>query len=373
MGISIERLPSKNYRAIVTLNGQRMTATRPTRGDALFAGSELYLSMGGERGHDEATVGELLAGQIAAKAAVWSPGTTEDRKRILSKLPDVFLQRRATKVNALVLGALWRELAATGWTQHRVKKAHVTISSAFSDAVALGVMRSNPCALVSPPTPSKPDLHIPTLDIVRQFLAAPNHDDLFALFVRVAATLGARRGEVIALQWDDVDVDRCEIRIRRSLVWTKAGGLEERPTKTGIKGQRVLTIDLPLAMMLRRRLADMRKLTHDRIHVPPVWIFSDDGGQHPWTPNVPTGRWATIRSHLAALAPTPDEADAVRQVRLHDLRHYLATSMLQDGEAPIDVAAQLGHASLAMVLTTYAHLMGGRNREAIDRIASRFG
>lgn len=355
----IERLPSGRYRAVVQYKGVKRSVTAVTRAAAQVSGAQLLIEMGANRGPRNMTVGEMVAGHVTEMTA--SSTTLADWNSMINRLPTSIMDRQISTVNVVVVGSWWKQLANAGWSPHRIKRAHTIFSSAFANACRLGIMESNPCTLSRPPAPKRKDITIPTHAEVRSLLAAPG--DLGVLF-RLAATTGARRGELVALQWQDIDLDRSQLVIRRSLLNTAIHGVEERGTKTGDSGHRVVTIDLPTMSLLRslqrRQLANRMATFGDRRE--PVWLFSWDGGATPWRPDYVSSSWAKWRATL------PVE---FHRIKLHHLRHYVATTMLQDGVSLHEVASQLGHSSESTTASAYAHYVEGRNRAAIDRLAAR--
>jgi integrase len=176
------------------------------------------------------------------------------------------------------------------------------------------------------------------------------------LALHLAASTGARRGELVALQWADLDGD--SLAIRRSLAYTKASGVHERPTKTGRRGQRVVTVDAMTVRMLSTWRAEQaeRALANG---ITPVWVLSDDAGLSPWRPD----RLTHVHGRAA-------EAAGVTGHRLHDLRHFHATQLLAAGVAPWIVAHRLGHANVNTTLRLYAHWIPGTDQAAADIIGS---
>ena len=352
----LEKLDNGRWRAIVQTGGRRRSVTARTRAEAQAAGAELLLELGSTPKPSDLTAGALVVAFIADRTTSWSPSTLADRTAAVKLIPEPFLARPADTITVPIVRALHREMARAGITAHRVHRACQVLGSAFSFAIRNGTIPGpNPFHLSPAPAPPKSDIRVPDLDHVRMLLAVGN----LALFLRISATTAARRGEVCGLQWRDIDFDRHTISIRRSLVQVAGQELHERPTKTGTKGQRVVTIDPRTVAMLEQWRIDQRPA--DELLLPdPVWVFSDDHGQTPWRPNVITNRFDHHRDKVGAVG-----------VRLHDLRHYVATTLLQDGVSPHDVANQLGHASTSTTLNVYAHYVPGRNREAIDRLAGR--
>lgn len=235
------------------------------------------------------------------------------------------------------------------------------LSVSWRAAVTYRWSATNPCRDVSPPAAERRRILAPDDTTVRAVL--DHTDGRLAVFLRVAAVTGARRGEIVALQWGDVDIDRAEVAIVRSIV-QPVGQMTVRPTKTGARAHRRLPLDLPTVAALRRLKTADSELAMSHGLPAPVWVFSDDAGVTPWRP----GRVTLAFGRAVKAAGLKSTG-----VHLHSLRHAVATSMLQDGEAVIDVAAQLGHASASQTLSTYAHYLPGRGRDSVDRRAARLG
>lgn len=149
--------------------------------------------------------------------------------------------------------------------------------------------------------------------------------------------------------------------IRRARSVDGTGRAFTGPGKTGRRGHRVLTLDPTTIARLAVEQARQHLLAGEHARPAPVWMFSHDGGATPWTPGYGTEVHTTARA-----------AAEIIRVRLHDFRHHVATTMLQDGESPIDVAGQLGY-TLPTVLRTYARYLPGRDCDAALRRASLLG
>ncbi|MGE4055760.1 MAG: site-specific integrase [Vicinamibacterales bacterium] len=186
-------------------------------------------------------------------------------------------------------------------------------------------------------------------------------DPLVCLWT-LAALTGARKGELLALSWDDVDLDAGQFHIRRSLRSVKAGEPEYTEPKT-VRSRR--TLDLaPDAVLSLRAHWDRQKF-----HAGTMWdgwnphrlVFVSKLGTPLYTDNV-------TRAFKAALA----RADLPTATRFHDLRHGAATLMLEAGESVPTVAEYLGHATPAVTMTVYAHAVPGSNKRAAERLGAIF-
>lgn len=353
----IHRLPSGNWRVIVKAGGRQRTGTAETRTAAQRLGAQLLISLGGTPTRGRATVGDIVASLDAARGRRWSATYRADVRAVVDKVPTSFLDTRANTVRPRDIDHLYATLERRGWTRHRLRRLHEILSTAWHEAIRLELATDNPCAHVPKPDARRRDLSIPShgeVDAILDAVAGPEH-----LALRVAATLGIRRGEVVALQWRDFDATTAEMTIRRSLSYTPATDVVEGDTKTGVAGHRVLALDPGTCELLvdwrKVQGAQMRSAGQEQ-----RWIFSDSAGVSPWRPDRLTHIFAAARARAG-----------VNGVRLHDLRHYVATSMLEDGEPLHDVAGQLGHTSPATTANVYTHYLPGRGRASVERRAAR--
>jgi integrase len=356
----LEQLPSGSWRAVVKHQGRRRSVTRRTKNEARVAGADLLSSIGGGPVNEQPTVGELLDGHLAVKATEWSPTFLADMRSIHARIPDEFLERRVAKVTPAIVTALYRQLAAAGWTPHRVRRVHELLSPAWRDAILFGWATANPCRDVRRPRIDQPDVSPPDDAQVRALLAAMS--GTLEVAVRLAVATGCRRGEVVAFRWDTVDLDDGELLVHRSLAYTPTSGVVEGPTKTGRRAHRVLALDDTTVEILRRQRAVHVEQALANGLPAPEWVVSSDAGVTPWRPDRLTREYGKVRTRLGLAG-----------IRFHDLRHYVATTMLQDGVPLIDVAFQLGHTSIATTTDRYGHFMPGRGRDAAERRARRFG
>lgn len=360
----LEQLPSGSWRVTVSHNSIRRRGTAKTRGAAQILGARLLSDMGGETGADP-TVADVIAAAMADAEQRVSPTTLADWQRVVARVPRDFLCRPVADVRPAHLDAFYRRLAAIGdderriWSAHRVKRLHVILSVAWKLAVRYEWATRNVCRDATPPSPPASDVRPPVDDAVRRLLAAAPAN--FALFLRLAATTGARRGELVALRWDAVDLDNRRLTIRRSFVEVD-GKVIERPTKTGSKGQRVIGVGALAVAALRSLHAEQVETRMARGLGAPTWVFSDDAGETPWPPNNQSTVFKRLREKVG-----------VSGVRLHDLRHYAATSMLADGVPVHVVAGRLGHASASTTQRVYAHFMPEQDRDAADALDARVG
>jgi len=355
--VSTEKLPSGKFRAVVRYQGIKRTSKAVgTLKAARLLEAQLLMEMGGNPDPSDATVSEMLTTYFDTAQAKLSPTTMETYRRSIGVMPAAFLKRPVRAVTPHVLDAMYASLMKAGETVHRAEKVHALLSVAFGQAVRYQWCSVNPCRDATKPKPTTAEIKPPSVDDVQRLIgeASTVNDDL-PVFLRLAATTGARRGELVALKWADIAGNR--MSITRSFI-DVGGGVQERPTKTGARGHRVVTLDAKTVAEIEALHERQASLASEHLLPAPRWVFSHDAGVTPWRPNYATLAFIRLAKTLGIAT------------RLHDLRHYSATSMLSAGVAPLTVAGRLGHSTTATTLRTYAHFVPGADKDAAEELGA---
>ena len=230
-----------------------------------------------------------------------------------------------------------------------VRYVHVTLHKALKQAVQDGLLPRNVTEAVKPPQLHRDEMNPLTPDQAKILLetACAVSDRLEALYV-LAVTTGLRQGELLGLKWDDVDLEAGMLQVRRTLTTAKGGPVLSAPKTRGSRR----SVKLPpaasdaLRSHLERQLAEI-----DRVGS--LWqenglIFASEVGEPLDRRYVTTHRFK----------PSLKRAGLPR-VRFHDLRHTCATLLLSKNVNPKVVSEMLGHASIAITLDTYSHVLPG--------------
>ena len=224
-------------------------------------------------------------------------------------------------------------------------KVRAVLRRALGQAVRYGLLPANPCDGV--PRPRLPRKEVAYLDAgqVRRLFDAARGDPLEALVV-LAVTTGLRQGELLGLQWRDVDLEARTLAVRRQLLEHSDGSLELGELKTRASRRRV---DLPGTSV--RALEAHR--SRAKVASPDGLVFTDSRGGPVRKGNL-LRRWFRPLLKRAGLPP----------VRFHDLRHTHATLLLAQGAHPKVVQERLGHSQISMTLDVYSHAVPSMQREA---------
>lgn len=347
--------PNGSWVAIVQHDGRRRKITAKTKREAQLGAAQTLIELGGKPPTDP-TVDEVVA--LWFDAADLSITYRTDAGRVAEKLPATFTARPLSTVTPLVIAALYKTLDRDGWTAHRIRRAHTVLSSAFSYAMSMEITDRNPFNAARKPTPPARKVQPPTRAQVAQLLES---DGKLALYLRVAVTIGVRRGETVALQWGDIQPEG--IVVRRSRAYAPGHGVVTTTGKTGAKGHRTVAIDPMLIAELRtEHLRQLEAAVAYRGRKAPVWIFSDDAGVNPWRPDHPSRLFRQLRARLG-----------IDGVRLHDLRHFVATELLAAGIPLKVVSERLGHRQVATTADRYGAYVPAADAVAAETMAAILG
>jgi integrase len=248
---------------------------------------------------------------------------------------------------------LYREKLDAGLSPRTVQIIHTVLRRAMQQAVRDDVLPRNICDAVTAPRRAKKEMRPLTPEQAKRLLTGVRGDRLEALYV-LAVTAGLREGELLGLRWDDIDLERRVLQVRRQLTRTR-DGLSFSEPKRG-KARVVRLAGAAVAALEGHRAAQ----NGERAKAGTLWqetglVFTSTVG----TP-VDVGN-LTYRS----FRPLLERADLPR-IRFHDLRHTCATLLLSRGTHPKIVQEMLGHANIAMTMDTYSHVLPDMQEKAVD-------
>ncbi len=200
-----------------------------------------------------------------------------------------------------------------------------------------------------------------TADEARRFLAAAQshrHATLFELALRT----GLRKGELLGLRWEDLDLDGGTATIRRTLQRTNSKGLATLPTKTLSSERRIA---LPASCITSLR-AHHKHQAQEKQKAGSDW---HDTGHVFTRPDGHLIEPATLTKQFNALLRNAH----LRPIRFHDLRHSTATLLLEQGVELVVIKELRGHAHIGVTATVYAHVRLRLQRQAIDLLGHALG
>ena len=263
-----------------------------------------------------------------------------------------FTRIALTKLTSQQVEQFYARRLAVGMTPYSVWYCHRVLNHALNDALRLGLVHRNVVHLIKPPRVPKREMAFLTEEQAQTLLAAVQGDRPEALVVLALAT-GMREGELLALYWEDIDLERATLLVRANLMRTRKAIMRD-VTKTGHSRRRIALPSLTVDALRRHRA----RQAEERLRLGDQWrdpclVFANHSG----------GAYHSGNLRLSWFYPLLERAGLPR-IRPHDLRHTAATLLLARGVPVKVVSEMLGHANVSMTLSLYAHVLPHMQHQA---------
>ena len=266
------------------------------------------------------------------------PGTAADYRRMLRNhiRPHFGQHTKVADVDFSHIDALHRKISKAGY-KHRANRVVAVLSKMFSLAIRWKLRPDNPCKGVEKNQESKRKRYLSGDELVRLTVALAEHPDRQAAnIVRMLLLTGARRGEVLAARWDDIDLG--------TGTWTKPASTTKQAADHAV----------PLSAPARQLLSDI----------------ADKGGEirlseYVFPGHAVAGHRTTIKRNWRQIT----KAAEIAGLRIHDLRHSFASQLASGGASLPLIGALLGHSS-PVTTHRYAHLYDDPQRAAVERVGA---
>jgi len=324
------------------------------------------------------TVGDMLDRWIASVEASASvrPKSLENYKLICSSYIRPYLGAvPITGVSPSHIDRAYQELRGRDSKRggkispRTVSHAHRTLSEAFKWAVSRGLVVANPCDRVKPPKAERPEIRViePTeWTLLLEYLE--EHSEWAIVPTVLALTTGARRSEILGLNWADVQLDTGQMSIQRALSQLRDQSVLIQPTKTPKSTRQVALADVAISSLRRwkskqEKRAEMAGLT---VHLSDP-VFSDppvDGDATTWKPYLPSSlsqAFSRACKHLSLTGAS-----------FKSLRHTHASTLLRANVHPKVVQERLGHSTITTTLDVYSHVTPGLQEAAAKAFDNAF-
>lgn len=305
----------------------------------------------------------LPAKQSTVRASTWNSYRATIQLHVVPHIGSAMLQQlTAADLNSLYAQLLTsgrRTRGTEGLSTATVRYIHRILRRALADAQRWDLVARNVADAADPPRQghAATEMRTWTAHQLRQFLDHMAEHRLHAAFV-VAATTGMRRGELLGLRWQDVDLDAAMLSVRQQLV-TLSYDLQFTEPKTP-RARRTVDLDAETVRLLRRHRS---RQSEERLRCGASYatldlVFAKEDG----TPLRPDNFSVVFQREVRKTGLPP--------IRLHDLRHTNATLSLQAGVPPKVISDRLGHATVAFTMDVYAHAIPAMQAEAASRVGA---
>jgi integrase len=241
-----------------------------------------------------------------------------------------------------------------------LRHVYKLLRNAMGDAYRMELVTRNVATQVkAPPVPRqrRPDLSVADAKRLLKVIAGERLEALYVL----ALTTGLRRGELLALRWDDIDLDSRQLRVRHALQRVD-GKLRSVEPKTSSSRRSVVLPKIAVRYLEEHR----NRQDNERLELGEAWrehglVFASSVGT-PIEPRNVNRRWDELRAKAG-----------LDWLRLHDLRHGCATFLLAQGVPARAIMEVLGHGEIGVTMNTYAHVLPQLRQEAADAMDELFG
>ena len=219
-----------------------------------------------------------------------------------------------------------------GLSKRTVQYIHAILRRSLNEALRSGLIIRNPKDAVTPPRPAKKLPQTLSTDEVNVYLKSVEDHHWYPIYL-LAITTGMRKGEILGLQWGDVDLEHGAVNVQRTLVDIQGKVMLGEPKSSTAK--RNISLSGKVVEALRQRQLDEGL------------VFTTSTGR-------PISQRNLTRHFHASL-----EKAGLKKMRFHDLRHTAATLLLQANVHPKIVQEMLGHSTIVLMLDTYSHVIPG--------------
>jgi len=247
------------------------------------------------------------------------------------------------------------DMISKGLSPKNIRDTYNVVNASMKKAVVLKEILYNPCEGVELPKMKRYRAKVYDTKTIHEILDTAKDSDIY-LAVLILITVGLRRGELLALRWENIDFDKQLIKVRENMVRGEDGYILKAPkTESGIRD---IHIGKDLVAILKEAYTEYRL---DKMRYGPGFqdlgfvIRQEDGS--PLHPDSMTRKWIRFI-----------QSNDLPRIRLHDLRHSNATALIRAGVNPKVVSERLGHADVSITLNTYTHVLPDMDAAAADKL-----
>jgi integrase len=265
--------------------------------------------------------------------------------------------KRLDALQAIDIQRVYGDLRRTkNLAPQTIKHAHALIRKVLNQAVRWRALPNNPALFVETPKVERKERRVLSAEESREFISACDAMP-HGLVFEFALLTGMRPEEFLAVKWEDLDVQRRSVKVRRALVrHNRTWSFNEPKTS---RSRRTIGLPEPL---VKKLVIHKQKQSFAQQRAKNLWqghdlIFCGEFGVPLSIPNL------TYRYYRPILKKA-----GLPQIRLYDLRHSHATLLLAADEHPKVVAERLGHSTIVLTLDTYSHVLPTMQKRATDKL-----
>jgi integrase len=265
------------------------------------------------------------------------------------------------KLSAQHLQAFYEKKQSGGLSSATVNTIHNVLHKALQSAVKWNLIPRNVCKLVSPPRRERFEVNVLSLEEIQKLLNIAKGRQIEGIVCLAVAT-GLRRGELMGLKWQDIDLDAGTLQVKRILSRVPSKmpgqGYVEAETKTKKSRRSIVIAPFAIEALRQHRVRQLEaKLKAGSKWQETGYVFCTSIGTH-------VNPTRDILDPFKALL----EEAGLRDIRFHDLRHSAATLLLSAGVHPKVVQEILGHSQISITMDIYSHVLPNMQQDAMSKL-----
>lgn len=273
------------------------------------------------------------------------------------------------RVTTEMLQAYYNDKLNDGYNSKTVRAISIVIGAALNMAVKLKMLSENPNRYTSIPKKKKYEAAVLSAEEVRRIVKEAKAEEIYPIVVTTVYT-GMRKGEVMALKWENVDFQKRRIYIKNSLCRIEG----DQPDENGCRHARYEILEpktkesvrmVPMldevydALMLQKDRQESDKQRYRDIYLDHGLVFADLCGDY-----LPQRQF--MDKYHAFL-----KKYGITDIRFHDLRHTFATLLIESDVSMKVVQELLGHSTITTSMDIYTHVSDEKKEQALDRLRQR--
>lgn len=272
---------------------------------------------------------------------------------------------KLTQLRPADIQQLYARKLSQGKSTQTVKHMHTVLQGSLKQAVREELILRNIANMVTPPRVVRREIRPLTNDELKIFLKAIKDHIYYPLFMGYLFT-GLRRGELLAIHWRDVDLEKGTLIVRETINRHKRKNGTPADTKTELRFGRTKTTSsrrtIPLTKVLISILGE-QKAAQEKIKSEMGTDYQDLGLVFATKKGTPIEPNSVLRSLKSTL-----KKHGLPIMSVHDLRHSFATMLLSLGENPKVVAEMMGHSNASVTIDVYSHVLPGLKELAVKKL-----
>lgn len=245
-----------------------------------------------------------------------------------------------------------------GLSSKTILNHHRLIHSIFAQAVKEQLLLFNPADSATPPKQQSYEADYFELDELVAIRSALHSEPLkWRTLIELMIATGARRGEILGLQWKSINFNDCELTIENNVLYTPEQGVYADTTKTG--ESRTISIPPEICKLLRQHKKEQLewKLKMGDAWEETGYCFTRDNGQVMFPDSINTYLYKFAKKYnLPSIHP-------------HKFRHTQASLLYELGENPVTISKRLGHKQVSTTQDIYSHVLKNSDKKASDKLA----